>query len=202
MWRAPAGRVKPSRDPFRSARHRLPAVPSSASPLRRATPIAIAILAALLVIACDAAPPSPTPPIVPGDAAAPREVNLIAKDYAFIPDALDLVPGETVLLHVINGGLEVHEAVIGDATVQDAWEVAEAATVGAPPGPTPRVSVPPEVAGLRIVVRSGERVDITWTIPSDAPSRASAWLVGCHIPGHWARGMRIPIRWVDSERPS
>ena len=61
-------------------------------------------------------------------------------------------PGETVLLHVINGGLEVHEAVIGDAAVQDAWEVAEAATVGRPPGPTPVVSVPPDVAGLRIVV--------------------------------------------------
>ena len=63
------------------------------------------------------------------------------------------MPGETVLLHVINGGLEVHEAVIGDAAVQDAWEVAEAATAGAPPGPTPLVSVPPGVAGLRVVVR-------------------------------------------------
>ena len=29
--------------------------------------------------------------------------------------SLDLVPGETVLLHVVNGGLVVHEAVIGDA---------------------------------------------------------------------------------------
>lgn len=202
MWRAPAGRVKRRRDPFRSARHRLRAVSSPPSRLRRVAPIAIAILAALLVVACQAGPPSPTPPIVPGDVTAPREVNLIAKDYSFIPDGLDLVPGETVLLHVINGGLEVHEAVIGDATVQDAWEVAEAATVGAPPGPTPRVSVPPEVTGLRIVVRSGERVDIAWTIPSDATSGAGAWVVGCHIPGHWARGMRIPIRWVGSERPS
>ncbi len=84
-----------------------------------------------------------TPPIVPGASGSPREVNLIAKDYSFLPDALDLAPGETVLLHVINGGLEVHEAVIGDAATQDAWEVAEAATVGAPPGPTPVVSVPP-----------------------------------------------------------
>ena len=164
--------------------------------------MAIAFLTALLVVACDAATPSATPPIVPGDAATPREVNLIAKDYSFIPDTLDLVPGETVLLHVVNGGLEVHEAVIGDASVQDAWEIAEAATVGAPPGPTPQVSVPPEVTGARIVVRSGERVDITWAIPSDVPSRGSAWVVGCHIPGHWARGMRIPVRWVDPERPS
>ena len=81
------------------------------------------------------------------------------------------MPGETVLLHVINGGLEVHEAVIGDAAVQDAWEVAEAATVGAPPGPTPVVSVPPDVAGIRIVVRSGERVDLVWTVPAVTPAR-------------------------------
>jgi uncharacterized cupredoxin-like copper-binding protein len=156
----------------------------------------VAVLIGIVVVVaagCDAGPP-PTPPIVPGASGAPREVNLIAKDYAFLPFALDLAPGETVLLHVINGGLEVHEAVIGDAGVQDAWEVAEAATVGAPPGPTPVVSVPPDVAGLRIVVRSGERMDVVWTVPAVAST--AAWQVGCHIPGHWVRGMSIPVRWV------
>lgn len=146
----------------------------------------------LLLVACGSAAPVDTPPIVPGASDAPREVNLIAKDYAFLPDALDLAPGETILLHVINGGLETHEAIIGDAAVQDAWEVAEAATVGSPPGPTPVVSVPPGVSGLRIVVRSGERVDVVWTVPTvSAP-----FIVGCHIPGHWDKGMQIPVRWV------
>ncbi len=155
-------------------------------------------LALLLVLtcACDAAAPSPTPPIVPGGSSSPREVNIITKDYAFLPDAVDLAAGETVLLHVINGGLEVHEAVIGDASVQDAWEVAEAATAGRPPGPTPVVTVPPGVAGLRIVVHSGERVDVVWTVPHDAPTTATPWVVGCHIPGHWDRGMQVPVRWV------
>ena len=144
-----------------------------------------------------------TPPISPGSSAAPREVNLITRDYSFVPSTLDLVPGETVLLHVVNGGLVVHEAVIGDAGVQDAWERAEAATIGAPPGPTPVVTVPTEVGGLRVVVASGERVDVTWTVPSDAaapaaPAADPAWLVGCHIPGHWAKGMVIPVRWVDA----
>ena len=78
--------------------------------------------------------------------------------------------------------------------------MAEAATVGAPPGPTPVVSVPPEVAGLRIVVRSGERVDVVWTVPAVTP--AAAWQVGCHIPGHWARGMLIPVRWVGGPTAS
>lgn len=154
------------------------------------------LAATLLVLGCEAGPVPATPLPLPGSSDAPREVNLITKDYAYLPNELDLIPGETVLLHVVNGGLEVHEAVIGDASVQDAWEVAEAATVGSPPGPTPVVSVPPEVAGLRIVVRSGERLDVLWTVPADAPD-GPAWIVGCHIPGHYARGMQAPVRWVD-----
>jgi uncharacterized cupredoxin-like copper-binding protein len=153
-------------------------------------------LAAIVVVGCDAGPPPPTPPIVPGSPGSPREVNLIARDYSFSPATLDLVPGETVLLHVVDAGLEVHEAVLGDASVQAAWEVAEAATVGAPPGPTPVVTVPPGVAGVRVVVHSGERVDLVWTVPPDAADSPTPWVVGCHIPGHWARGMQIPVRWV------
>lgn len=128
----------------------------------------------------------------------PRDVNLIARDYVFVPPTLDLVPGETVVLHVINGGLTVHEAIIGDATVQDAWEAAEAAAADPPPGPTPAVSVPPELAGLRIVVESGHRVDIAWTVPSTLETL----VVGCHIPGHWDEGMRIPVRFVVGPQPS
>ena len=94
------------------------------------------LVAAVVVAAgCAATAPGPSGPVVPGSSASPREVNLITKDDTFLPDALVLVPGETVLLHVINGGLEVHEAIIGNVAVQDAWEFAEAATVGAPPGP-------------------------------------------------------------------
>lgn len=115
-----------------------------------------------------------------------------------MPDPVDLVPGETVLFHFVNGGLEIHEAVIGDSAVQDAWEVAEAATVGHPPGPTPIVSVPPAVEGLRVVLASGQRVDVMWTVPPGASADAPL-LIGCHIPGHWAKGMVVPVRFV---RPS
>jgi hypothetical protein len=173
-------------------------------PRPRATLPLAAVALAVLGLACDAGPVPVTPRPVAGTTDAPRDVNLIAKDDTFLPPVLDLVPGETIDLHVINGGLEVHEAVIGDGAVQTAWETAEAATVDAPPGPTPVVSVPPDVAGLRVVVRSGERVDVRWTVPADvpvsvpatSPPDAAAWLVGCHIPGHFARGMWIPIRWV------
>ena len=182
-------------------RPRLPAMSSRAGPythvVRRARPLFPTVL--LLLAACAAGGPVATPPISPGTAASPRDVNVIARDYVFEPPVVDLVPGETVVLHVINGGLEVHEAIFGDDRVQDAWEAAEAAVAGAPPGPTPRVSVPPDVSGVRIVVQSGQRVDLEWTVPADAGR--TAWMVGCHIPGHWAKGMQVPVRWVTPGGP-
>lgn len=159
---------------------------------------AAALLAVVLATAaCDPSPRA-TPAIAPGTAAHPRNVIILAKDYTYIPPILDLVPGESVILQVVNGGLAVHEVVIGTLDVQDAWESAEAATVGAPPGPTPAVSVAPEHAGLRIVVVSGERIDVAWTVPAIERVSSSEWLVGCHIPGHWAQGMVIPIRFIDA----
>jgi len=142
-----------------------------------------------LVGACGSGAPPATPPVVPGSSSAPREVNVVLKDWLFLPDPVDVVPGETVLLHLVNGGLEIHELVIGDEAVQDAWEAAEVATVGAPPGPTPAVSVPPDVAGIRVVVPSGQRVDVTWQVPASAAT-VNGLLLGCHIPGHWEKGMR------------
>jgi uncharacterized cupredoxin-like copper-binding protein len=156
---------------------------------------ALTLLAALAIAACEDGAVPPTPPIVPGASAAPREVNIVARDYQFSPPTVDFVPGETVLLHVVNGGLEVHEAVIGDQATQDAWEGAEAAVAEHPPGPTPIVSVPPDVAGLRIVVPSGGRVDVVWTVPQAIAT--APWLVGCHIPGHYAKGMVVPVRVAD-----
>jgi uncharacterized cupredoxin-like copper-binding protein len=158
--------------------------------------LAAACAVALAVAACDPGVPPATPPISPGTAASPREVNIIARDWTFQPSVVDVVAGETVLLHVVNGGLDVHEAVIGDDAAQDAWEAAEAAAaVGQVPGPTPRVSFDPAVGGLRVVVGSGQRVDLVWTVPSAEP--AGGLVVGCHIPGHWAKGMAVPIRFVE-----
>jgi uncharacterized cupredoxin-like copper-binding protein len=155
-----------------------------------------ALAAVLVTAACEAGPPPPTPPISPGTAAAPREVNVIARDWSFQPSVVDVVAGETVLLHVVNGGLDLHEAVIGDDAVQAAWEDAEAAAaVGAVPGATPQVSLDPSVGGLRIVVGSGQRVDQLWTVPPAPP--AGGLRIGCHIPGHWAKGMVVPVRFVQ-----
>ena len=158
----------------------------------------VLVLSVLVACGSDVAPA--TPPIVPGSSTAPREVNVVLKDWIFLPDPVDVVPGETVLLHVVNGGLEIHELVIGDQAVQDAWEAAELATIDAPPGPTPVVSVPPEVSGIRVVVPSGQRVDVTWQVPA-AAADVSKLLLGCHIPGHWQKGMRGTVVVAGSSPP-
>jgi uncharacterized cupredoxin-like copper-binding protein len=120
-------------------------------------------------------------------------VIIVARDDRYTPAVLELVPGETILLHVLNGGLETHEAIIGDEAVQTAWEAAEADANDPPPppGPTPAVSVAPDLAGLRVVVKSGERSDVVWAVPA-----TPGLIVGCHIPGHYARGMRSPVQFV------
>ena len=160
----------------------------------------VPLLLATLLAGCG--DPGTTPTITPGTSAHPREVIIVAKDYTYVPPIVDLVPGESVVLKVLNGGLVIHEVVIGGMTVQDAWEAAESATADAPPGPTPEVSVAPDVAGLRIVVRSGERIDVPWTVPPDAATRdagSGGWFVGCHIPGHWQAGMVVPVRFVGPD---
>jgi uncharacterized cupredoxin-like copper-binding protein len=170
-----------------------PAAPRRARALAR---LAIAVASAVVVLAgCDIGSSPATPPIVPGAADAPREVNIVLKDYQFIPPVLDLAPGETVLFHIVNGGLTVHEAIIGDMATQDAWESAEAQFADPPPGPTPVVGVPAGMDGFRVVVESGDRRDIRWTVPTDIPAPL---ILGCHIPGHWAKGMQVPIRLVRS----
>ena len=172
------------------SRPRRPSIPALIPP--------VAVLLAIALAGCEAAAPAGTPPITPGASGSPREVNIVARDYAFVPSVVDLVPGETVTLHVINGGLEIHEAILGSMDAQLAWEAAEGATVGHPPGPTPAVSGPPGFDGVRVVVASGQRLDVTWTVPADAATAATGWFVGCHIPGHWQKGMVVPVRFVDA----
>lgn len=156
----------------------------------------VAIAFGLVVAACDAGP-AVTPAITPGTADHPRAVVILAKDFAFIPPIVDLVPGETVVFQVINGGLVAHEAVVGTTSVQAAWEAVEAATAFAPPGPTPVLSVAPDIVaiGVRMFVGSGQRNDVPWVVPASAANDGS-WSIGCHIPGHLAAGMIVPIRFV------
>jgi hypothetical protein len=158
-----------------------------------AVALTLAGLGAFAIAGCDAAAVPATPAITPGTAGVPRQVNVILKDYEVVPGIVDLVPGETITLNVVNGGLDVHELVLGPAAVQHAWEDAEGAAANPPPGPTPAVSVPPGLAGLRVVVASGATESVTYTVPADVTEQL---LLGCHISDHWERGMAGAVRLV------
>lgn len=149
--------------------------------------------AAFVAAACDASIVPATPAITPGIAGAPRQVNVILEDYRVVPGIVDLVPGETITLNVVNGGLDVHELVLGPAAVHQAWEDAEESAANPPPGPTPAVSVPLTLTGLRVVVASGATGTVTYTVPADVTEQL---LLGCHISDHWERGMAGAVRLV------
>jgi hypothetical protein len=147
----------------------------------------------VLLAGCDASAVPATPAITPGSSSQPRQVNVILKDYLFVPGIVDLVPGETITLNVVNGGLDVHELVLGPQAVQEAWEAAEEPAANPPPGATPLVSVAPGLEGLRVVVQSGATQTVTYTVPSDITEQL---LLGCHISDHWERGMAGAVRLV------
>src|SRR4051812_15374450 len=88
---------------------------------------ALAISLVLLGAALAGAPaPTLAPSAQPGTAAAPRDVNVIMRDYHFDPTPLYVYAGETVRLNVFNGGMVEHELVLGDQSVQAAWSAEDA----------------------------------------------------------------------------
>lgn len=143
-------------------------------------------LGLVLLGAALAGAPAPPPQIAsPGTADSPRVVNIILREYHFDPTPLYLVPGETVRLNVVNGGMVEHELVLGDAGVQDSWSLADAAATPVGPFATaPPASVAPDVGGLRILLASGGSTSVDYLVPL-----SGALQLVCHLPGHVERGM-------------
>lgn len=168
-----------------------PSRPISRAPLYVVLGFFVVALSLVLLGAMQSAQKSNPAPTVfqPGTAASPRPVTVIMRDYLFEPNPLALVPGETVRITAVNAGLEAHELVLGDATVQAAWAAANAAAT--PPAPlttAPPASAPDDVGGLRVLVGSGQSVAVDWTVPEGGPL-----LMQCHLPGHLERGMSATV---------
>jgi uncharacterized cupredoxin-like copper-binding protein len=160
-------------------------------PISRAPVIIVVVfgvIATALVFIGMQRPGEPPPDVditTAGTADDPRPVTVIMRDYRFDPTPVVLVPGETVRFTIFNAGLEVHDFVIGDADVQQAWSIADAAAT--PPNlfaTAPPASVPPGTGGLRVFLRSGEQASVDYDVPSD-----ELLSLLCHIPGHIEKGM-------------
>ncbi len=103
-----------------------------------------------------------------------RTVEVRVRYSAFVPDEIHVEAGETVRFIVRNDDPIDHEFLIGDQAVQDVHEQGTEAHHGAKPG---EISVP-----------AGQTVATTYTF--GAPGTT---LFGCHLPGHYAYGMRGTI---------
>jgi uncharacterized cupredoxin-like copper-binding protein len=138
----------------------------------RATGIG-AILVSLLLAGAGAATaagwldPASTPPQT-------RTVHIGIHFSRFDPTVVVVEPGQTVRFVVENTDPIDHEFIVGDEQVQRAHE--EGTEAHHPPRPG-EISIAP-----------GETVVTTVTFPS-----TGSLLFGCHLPGHYAYGMRGTI---------
>jgi uncharacterized cupredoxin-like copper-binding protein len=105
-----------------------------------------------------------------------RTVALDVRHSRFSASMVRVRPGETVRFVVRNHDPIEHELIVGDDEVQ---RLHEAGTDRLHQGPG-AVSVAP-----------GATAATTYTFPSSPSS--SRLLFGCHLPGHWAYGMRGSI---------
>lgn len=119
----------------------------------------------LVALAAACAPASALPSV--------RTVRIGIHYSAFSLAAIDMAPGETVRFVVSNADPIDHEFIIGDQAVQIAHERGTEA-------------FHPPRAG-EITIPAGTTVETTYTFD------AVDLIFGCHLPGHYAYGMRGAI---------
>ena len=103
-----------------------------------------------------------------------RTVTIDVHHSRFSVEELHVRRGETVRFVLRNSDPIPHELIVGDQSVQDRHEAGGEAHHGDRPG---EVSVAPGATAFT-------------TYRFDRPGRM---LFGCHLPGHWAYGMRGTI---------
>jgi len=108
-----------------------------------------------------------------GGPGAERTIELTARFSKFSPAQFEVAPGTTVKLVVHNLDPIGHELIIGDAGVHERHEKGTEPYHAARPG--------------EVTVPQGETRATTFTF-GDSPGQAVEF--GCHLPGHWAYGMR------------
>lgn len=119
--------------------------------------------------------------------ASSRVVNLSIDGYRFVPDHLVVSRGETVRFVISNPTDLAHEVAIGTVAEQAADEAAH------------QSAKPMEQAGVSThfgysqYIPAFSTVDFTYHFSGDAEV-----MLGCHLPGHWAKGMKADITVTGS----
>ena len=135
----------------------------------------IAAVAAGQVFAHD----HPSPAGQPGEArAVDRIITISAEDIKFSPAQLTVRAGETVKFVITNHGKLPHEFVIG-ATAEQQEHEQEMQSMGTMEHTDPNA----------VSLKPGETKTLTWKFGGPG-----MFQYGCHVPGHYAAGMRGEIR--------
>jgi uncharacterized cupredoxin-like copper-binding protein len=106
-----------------------------------------------------------------GCEAGPREVRVEIRHSRFAPEAITVEEGSTVRFVIENTDPIAHEFILGDQAVQDRHENGTEPEHGTKPG---EVSIP-----------AGETRATTYSFAGPG-----TLIFGCHLPGHFAFGMR------------
>ena len=117
-----------------------------------------------------------------GTDANPRVIQLTVDGYRFVPDAIDVTVGETVRFVVANPTDMAHEVYIGTPAEQAADEAARASTA---PMQQPNVTTQ---YGYGVYLAAYSTVEFRYHF-----SNRDEVMIGCHLPGHWANGMKAAI---------
>ncbi len=119
----------------------------------------------------------------PGDATkSARTIEVEAGAKGYKPPTIDVARGETVTFNVKNTDATVHELVLGDAKVQDAYEKSMAAMSKSP------MDGMPDTENV-IEIKAGHSKAITWTVPGGK----TTVIYGSHQPGDYSRGLKGTI---------
>ncbi|HEX2240278.1 MAG TPA: hypothetical protein VHJ82_03950 [Actinomycetota bacterium] len=95
----------------------------------------------------------------------------------FDPTTFEFAAGTTVTFRITNTDPIDHEFIVGDELTQDRHEIGKHASHGDLPG---EVSVP-----------AGTTRFTTYTFVRPGPL-----IIGCHLPNHYAYGMRADVRVI------
>jgi uncharacterized cupredoxin-like copper-binding protein len=104
-----------------------------------------------------------------------RTVEITIRHSRFLPANFEVAPGTTVTFVLRNTDPIDHEFILGDENAQGRHETGTETHHGAKPG---EISVP-----------AGGEASTSYTF-----SEPGTVLIGCHLPGHYAYGMRGSVR--------
>lgn len=103
------------------------------------------------------------------------EIEMV--EFGYLPTSVDIPAGKPVTLRFTNTGKVVHEAMIGDAHMQEEFAAADGhEDADGDAGHHADV--------MAVTVEPGKTADLKVVI--DEPGE---WFLGCHLTGHWEAGM-------------